>query len=261
MHKYKFYKSCTLLLACFFSSAGNAGLSSLSLSQKMLIIENSKTASITVTNESKVATSYRMSFSDIPNHKAAVGTLKLFPKQAKLPPNASQTIRIISTSKNQNFDEVASYLTITALPVEQRSVLTKNKTKEGVVSGSAQAVWRVQVPIIVRTGKPEADIKITKVSAIENNALSVQLEKTGNRSVFGQIKASLADDTQLGIAKGFLLGGKLQNTAASLPIVWPEHLPPGEHTVQVEFSGIEGDRGKYQTQTTAKITLPPAHTK
>jgi P pilus assembly chaperone PapD len=127
--------------------------------------------------------------------KAAVDMISYSPKKVVLPPNQPQTIRI-GTRLPQGLPdgEYRVHMLFRAIPAATAPAALDAPPASGV-SIALTPIYGVTIPVIVRQGKLEAQAALSnpRLEADDENpdapmALKMDISRTGNRSVYGEIR-------------------------------------------------------------------------
>jgi P pilus assembly chaperone PapD len=130
-----------------------------------------------------------------PGEQFADKMLRFSPRQVTLAPGASQTIRImVRKPAGLPAGEYRSHLKIERLPDPKgkSSIETQKPAGENEIGVVLTPLIGASIPVIVRNGETAATVKISNLElqkAPEGQApvLSMQMERQGNRSVFGDL--------------------------------------------------------------------------
>jgi P pilus assembly chaperone PapD len=118
--------------------------------------------------------------------------LRFFPKSVTLAPGEAQLVKVqlIKTGQLQA-GEYRSHIYFRAVPdpkVQGEPIKLKDSSS---ISVSLTPVFGISIPVIIRTGAPDAQVNLTDISlqAPENAPahLSMILRRSGNHSVYGDI--------------------------------------------------------------------------
>jgi len=175
-----------------FMTEAKAGIS---FSQYRISLDDkNRNSSLLVMNDDKVANRCNIGFShqqvqldgdtkpvatskEIFNSADAV--LRYSPKRVTIKPRASQTVRLsLKRKKNQKKGEYISYLKL--------SCRIDNKT-ESTTGNTVAAQINYNIPVIARIGKLHATVEISMPKVNNNKQLSFTMNRTGNRSLHGNV--------------------------------------------------------------------------
>jgi hypothetical protein len=177
---------------------------------RIVFEKNQRAAQIDLVNDGKETATYRISlvnkrmsetgeFSEIetpaPGERFADALLRYSPRQVELAPGASQTVRM-SLRKPANLapGEYRSHLVFRRVAEAKGKAGTQaqdNPAGEGLTIKLTPLIG-VSIPIIVRHGDTAAtvslsNLKLERPSANQPPVLSLQLQRSGNRSVYGDL--------------------------------------------------------------------------
>lgn len=152
--------------------------------------------------------------------KTAEGMILYAPRKVTLPPNQPQSIRLSARAPAGLADgEYRVHMLFRAIP-EARPV-TEPKKVEGV-SFQIRPIYGVTIPVIVRLGNLEAKAAISnvqKVVADGQPAVSLDINRTGDRSTFGEVrvlKAGVKDP--IAIVRGVAVYTEVDHRSVTIPI-------------------------------------------
>jgi hypothetical protein len=134
--------------------------------------------------------------------KAALEMIRFAPRRVTLPPNQPQSIRIgLQPAEGLPDGEYRAHMLFRAIPKAAAAT-----TEEGATEGlkiNLVPVYGVTIPVIVRKGDLKASAAMSDAIIGRDNegpALQFNLARSGNRSVFGEIRV-----TKSGIAAPILM--------------------------------------------------------
>lgn len=139
----------------------------------------------------------------------ATDFLRYFPRRVSLAPNEAQTIRVqLTRTGNLEEGEYRSHMYFRA--VEEQTALGEENPEEAEgISINIKTVFGISIPIIVRHGKNKTQVQLSDVqleTAAGSPKLSLVINRTGNMSVYGNIKVDhISPDgttTEVGLVKG-----------------------------------------------------------
>ncbi|WZL89015.1 molecular chaperone [Salinimicrobium sp. 3283s] len=135
--------------------------------------------------------------------------LRYFPRRVTLAPNEAQTIRVqLTRTGNLEQGEYRSHMYFRA--VEDQTALGAEETEESDgISINIKTVFGISIPIIIRQGESTTQLNLEDIQLhrnTENPKLSLVLNRSGNMSVYGNIKVDhispKGEKTEVGIVKG-----------------------------------------------------------
>jgi fimbrial chaperone protein len=202
---------CATLLSC-------SAFADLSLFPTRIVFEkNMRAAQVELMNTGTVSETYRINLVNRRMGEAgefiAVETpgngeqfaqewLRYSPRQVTIPPGGSQTVRILLRKpadlsdgeyrSHLQFDRVANAAGASSV----EALRTPGENSIGVV---IQALVGASIPVIVRHGKTEASVSLSALSLQADSegrpVLSVQMNRRGNQSVYGDFTATFIPKT------------------------------------------------------------------
>ncbi|MRG48139.1 molecular chaperone [Chitinophaga sp. SYP-B3965] len=146
-----------------------------------------------------------------PGQYFASNNLRFFPRSIKLAPNESQVVKLQLVKNSQLAPgEYRSHMYFRAVPEEvPLGEKTPGKDPSGI-SVQLKPIFGISIPVIIRVGENKADVSISGVALAWGEdlqpILSMVLNRTGNMSVYGDLKIDLISPkgkiTQVGDIKG-----------------------------------------------------------
>ncbi|QDH33338.1 fimbria/pilus periplasmic chaperone [Porphyrobacter sp. YT40] len=180
---------------------------------------------------------------------SAAPFLRFSPQQVTLQPGERQSVRVIARApRNLRAGELRSHLRFSSIPLvtdaeEVEEAETTQTSGERRVSVSANLDLRISIPVLLRTGAPQGGQSIRSATRSPDNpeALTVVLERTGQRSQYGILRALDAQGSEVGILRGIAVLPPATTRTVSLP------LRPGARPARLVFDqetegGRTGDR-------------------
>lgn len=156
--------------------------------------------------------------------------VRFFPKQVFLAPGESQTVRVqVSKPEGLPEGEYRSHLYFRSVPKEDTKMSDASDTAS--LSVRLTPVFGVSVPVIVRNGELTATVGISGAQIVEapnGKLLRFQLDRTGSRSVYGDVSMELK--TAGGETKivGGIKGVSVYTPLATREVALPITLSPGD---------------------------------
>jgi hypothetical protein len=190
------------------------------------------------------------------------------PRQFTLAPGASQVVRVaVRKPANLAAGEYRSHLSFDRLPDPDQATAVENINKPSAseqIGISITALLGVSIPVIVREGATSAEVKISNVelkkpaAANQPPMLALQLNRSGNRSVYGDI---VVDYTPQGAARATTVG-RVGGVAvyvpnplrrATLNLQVPQGVVLDKGTLQVRYQERAEDGGKVLAETALNL--------
>lgn len=175
--------------------------------------------------------------------------VRFSPRRVELPPNVPQTVRLqLRLPADLPPGEYRSHLLFRAIPASEPEDSTRSEPLSGLQL-TLRAVYGVSIPIIVRQGVLVAGLSLSDplvelVPDAEPPAqLRVTLNRTGDRSVYGDLRAVLVragqPDLVVGVAKGIAVYTPNARRTCVLPLRLPPSLDP-QARLRVRFDSAPG---------------------
>ena len=208
-----------------------------------------RTAEITLVNTGATAATYRIAFVDLrmnemggtaeidpasaqPGEQFAAALVRYSPRQVTLEPGVAQTVRLqLRLPAELAPGEYRSHLRFRAVPAAEDAAASAPAT--GEFSVSLKAVYGISIPVIVRHGETAATATLSALELVPAGAadapptLRLQIHRSGNRSVYGNLTATFVPasgkPTVVGIANGVAVYTPNTMRAAGLTL----RVPPG----------------------------------
>jgi len=193
-----------------------------------------------------------------PKEITAADLIRFSPHQVDLAPGESQIVRIQVRKPEDLLDgEYRSHMVFQGIPPAEAPETTDPQAAKTGISITIKPIYGISIPIIIRSGTTTASVEIGKLTYLPAtkegylSGLRLDLVRQGNRSVMGDVEASL--DSGGTIRKGTVVG-KAKGVAiypsiASRQVLFPLEPPKGE--------SLKGARVKV-TFAPRDIKLPPA---
>lgn len=244
--------ACCLLSMLSFAGAATADL--LVYPSRLVFEGRDRAAQLDLNNAGKEPATYRVTVVNrrmtetggfIEADRPAAGELfademvRFSPRQVVLAPGATQTVRVaVRKPADLPEGEYRSHLHFERVPDATGSSNVEASTKSGELGVQLRVLVGVTIPIIVRHGRTDAAVTLSGVelnrgTADRSTALAFVLNRTGNRSVYGDLGATF---TPQGGAE------QLVGKAAGVAVYAPNPLRRGRLELQVP-SGLTLARG------------------
>jgi hypothetical protein len=259
------------------------GTGGLSVSPTRIVLEGrQRSDEISMTNHSADTVTYRISFKnmrmnedgtyeDIESAESgeafADKLIRFSPRQVTLAPRSSQTIRLLlRKSADLPPGEYRSHMLFQAMPPEAAGTDIENlEPGEGDLQVQIITVFAITIPVIVVHGNLSATVELSDVSihdpdsAGEPPALSLRLNRSGNRSVYGDITVTFdpeepGDDRIVGLARGIAVLHPYPSRIVNLPLTVPEDVTLKNRDLLITYRATPGDGGA--TLSDASLRIP-----
>ena len=208
--KIKFIICAVIVLLLNDVNAASGGGELMIFPTRIVFDKNHRAAQIDLTNTGTVTTSYRITMqnkrmteigefinvtSPLPGEFFADKIIQYSPRQVELAPGAGQVVRII-LRKPANLlpGEYRTHLVFNKLPESKTQTIDRqNQTPSKDIGITLTALIGVSIPIIIENGETSATSMLTglKIHPGKEGAppiLEMRLERTGNRSLYGDLK-------------------------------------------------------------------------
>lgn len=267
-----------VLFAFLLLVSGHAGAQLMVHPTRIVFDENERSAQLEIINNSNKETTYRIELvnrrmdeignlsmieTSSPGEQFADSMLRYSPRRVTLEPGASQVVRVMARRPaDLAAGEYRSHLLFAqqAPPVTAKSDAgSKPETGIGI---SLTALVGVSIPVIVRQGETAAtvtlaNVVLSKSSAQEAAVLSMELRRTGSRSVYGDISVGFtpAGGTarEIGRAGGVAVYTPNTLRRARLPLHLPADVVLANGTLTVSYHERPEEGGELLAE--ASLTL------
>lgn len=228
----------TLLPATPLLAQGGNGL----IFPKRVVFEGRmRSTTVTIVNRGRQAITYRISLMDQrmtavgglvavdanDNHHSAMPLLRYSPRQIKVLPGERQTIRLaLRKPAELEAGEYRSHLLAKALPAEGDLANIESLGGPDTMAVKLMPLPGVAIPIIVRHGEITASVALSQLSLQTGDdeappRLSYRLERTGSRSVYGDLSAYFTprdggEERVVGLIKGLAVYTPLDHITQQL---------------------------------------------
>jgi len=137
--------------------------------------------------------------------------LRFFPRSVTLPPNGSQVIRMqYRKMPDMQTGEYRSHVYFRAVPNETLLGEEENNKDTTAIGVRLVPIFGISIPVIIRNGELQGGIELTNIALdLRNDTvpnLSVTFERSGNKSIYGDLVVSWMKDNgdpiEVGIVRG-----------------------------------------------------------
>lgn len=208
------FLTVTLITVTFAAQTGHCqGLGDLLVAPTRIVFEGkNRSAVISLINTGNKPSTYRISLSQrrmnesggfeaadvaLPGELFATGLVRFSPSQIVLKPNEAQTVRVqLRLPADLPAGEYRSHLQFKGVPDAIGPSVDGNENKPDGIAILLRPVYGIAITIIVRHGDLSAQVKLSdlKYSAAtvdQPPSLSVNMNRTGTCSTYGDLIASL----------------------------------------------------------------------
>lgn len=277
-------RGCGLLLGALLMllAAAPASADLMLFPTRIVFDKNQRAAQLELINNGQETATYRISLvkrrmsetgeisaadSPLPGEQFADALLRYSPRQVVLAPGASQTIRILLRKPvNLAPGEYRSHLQLDLIPeVSAANSLDTQAPKLGLGKMGVQlkVLIGVSIPVIVRHGDTAATVtlaglELLKPVAGQPRILAMVLQRSGNRSIYGDLGATFTPQRgaaqEVGIAGGVAVYTPNPLRRVKLALKPPAGLVLARGTLRVTFRERPEAGGKLLAE--AAIELP-----
>lgn len=214
-HRFSLQSCGSLLGACFMLLVASPAYADLMLFPTRIVFEkNQRAAQLELINNGQERTTYRVKLvnrrmgengefsaveTPLPGEQFADALLSYSPRQVTLAPDQSQTIRILLRKPgNLPAGEYRSHLQLDLVPETTAATsieASAPKLGPDEIGVQLKALVGVSIPVIVRHGDTEATVTLSGLELLQPAAgkaptLAAVLQRSGNRSVYGDLAAT-----------------------------------------------------------------------
>ena len=178
--------------------------------------------------------------------------LRFYPRRVSLGPNESQTIRLQLTRTGEMTDgEYRSHLYFRA--IEEQTALGSEDVKENDdnISINIRTVFGISIPVIIRKGTSTTEVELEDISFDPaENMLSLDISRTGNMSVYGNLFVEFSSDEidtiEVGQVKGIAVYTPNSNREFSFQLQNTENVRMENGQLSISY---KTESGKVLAQT------------
>lgn len=173
---------------------------------------------------------------------SALPFVRYSPRQVTLHPGQRQSVRIIARApRDMAAGEYRGHLSFSTIPLVDKPISQTAKAhvaEQQTVSVSVALDYRITIPILLRTGRPEGGSAIEaatpEVTADGRTQLRISLRRTGQRSDYGTLRAYDSDGKEVGTVAGVsvlpptdtrIVPMPIEQNARPVRLVYEEELP------------------------------------
>jgi P pilus assembly chaperone PapD len=270
-----FRRFAAALVACFVaaSAAPVAAQGDLLVAPTRVIINGGGSAEVILSNIGSEPATYRIVLElrrmnaegdlvDVPEaeanamEKAALEMVRYAPRRILLAPGQPQAVRITARPAAELPDgEYRVHMVFRSIPAAVSPEEAERVRAAGQFQIRLQPVYGISIPVFIRKGRLEAGAAIGAVTLERQGAggsLAILLNRTGNRSVYGEVVARDARGQQIAMVRGVALYPEVTQVKVDLGLT-PEALARAHGPVQIEYRELPENGGKTIAKTTATL--------
>lgn len=250
----------------FSATPAMAGVGDLLVAPTRLILNGGRGTEIILKNVGDGTATYRVSAElrrmgpdgklievSEPNdrEKAARDMVVFAPRKVTLPPNQPQAIRISARAPAGLADgEYRVHLLFRAIP--DPKPVSDAKASSGLAF-QLIPIYGVTIPVIVRLGNLSARAGIADVRAAGKDAVSLQLSRAGDRSIYGEIRVMKAGVKEpIAFTKGVAVYSEIGGRTITVPKA-KDYAGPLTGPVTVQFYETSDSGATLSAETSAVL--------
>ncbi len=263
------YRFLAVVITTFFATFAVAK-DALQILPTRVVMSSETSADLTLINKGDEAGSYRILLRNIRaddngqfHEVTEAGEGDLFadkfirysPRRITIDAESNQKVRlVIRKPRNLPEGEYRTHMVFQSLPKEVPNTLDGNQE----VKVSVEPIIELSIPIIVRHGQLDATIELGDLAITEEKNLSLQIQRQGTRSVYGDVEVFVNSGNAKGQQAGFVKGVSVYvpNPVRNflLPLTFPEGFKQDSDELLVRFK----EDPSYGGQQVTELTLPPS---
>lgn len=245
---------------------------------RVVFEDRTRSAQLAIANKGSGTATYRISVINMrmsdsgqlteiaepdPGQNFADRLFRYSPRQVTLEPGASQAIRLLLRKpKDLPPGEYRSHLMMRAIPDEAGQSVEAPATAEGAISIQLIPIFGIAIPIIIRHGDLEYGAGISNLEYVkpaEANQLGrirFNLERTGDRSTFGDLTASINDggkEVVLAQVMRLAVYTPNQSRRVEMPLRIPEGVSISGKKITLKYKTIPEEGGKVLAEGVAQL--------
>lgn len=184
--------------------------------------------------------------------------LRIFPRRIKLGPNESQTVRL-QYRKIQGMaeGEYRSHLYFRADKKATPLGLEDKKRDSTKMAVQITAIFGISIPVIIRNGNLTAQNSISDVAlktlTDSTSIIKFQINRTGNRSSYGNLKVEYVDKngskTVLSNANGVGVYTEISFRAMSMLLKWPATIRQKSGKLKIMYTSSDEEGSELLAST------------
>lgn len=236
-----------------------------------VVVSNGGNAEVVLSNIGDKPATYRISlelrrmdeegdFSDIAEtdanttERAALDMVRYAPRRITLLPGQPQSVRIsVRPPEGLPDGEYRVHMSFRAIPAAETPEQAAATGPATGVQIRLTPIYGITIPVFVRKGRLEAQASLGKAQVIrgENGAyLEIEMARSGNRSVYGEVIGKSARGEVLFSMRGIAIYPEVTRRKAQVPLN-PEQLGKLHGPVKIEYRELPENGGALLAETTA----------
>ena len=191
-----------------------------------------------------------------PVEKAALAMVRYAPRRIVLPPGQPQAIRITARPPAELPDgEYRVHMVFRSIPATVSPEEAERVRASGQVSIRLQPVYGISIPLFIRKGRLDGGAQVGAVQLLRDpggSSISVDLNRTGTRSVYGELVARDSRGTQIAFVRGVALYPEVARINVRLALT-PEQLALAKGPVRIVYREMPENGGRTIAEITATL--------
>ncbi len=184
--------------------------------------------------------------------------LRLFPRKVKLAPNESQTLRLqCRKPAGMKEGEYRTHLFFRAEKDAAPLGLENKKIDSTQMSVRITAIFGISIPVIIRNGNLKAQNSLTdvglKATTDSTSVLSFKINRSGNRSSYGNVKVVYIPEggqkIDLASANGVGVYPEITSRDFGMALHWPAGLKSRSGKLVIRYTLPDEEGGAQLAQT------------
>ena len=185
-----------------------------------------------------------------PGQRFADKMIRYFPRSVTLAPGEAQMVRMqLRRSSDTEPGEYRSHMYFRAVPEESALGMEEQLEDTTAIGIRLTPIFGITIPVIVRAGDTEAEVSINNMSVESMNdttaKLSIVFNRSGNRSVYGDLtvdyKPNSGAGMQVGLVRGIAVYTPNETRKFQMDIKKPEGINFTDGKLVVRFTNAEED--------------------
>lgn len=187
--------------------------------------------------------------------KAALEMLRYAPRRITLLPGQPQSIRLSARPAPELPDgEYRVHMSFRAVPPALSPEAAQEQAAAGQLSIRLTPIYGITIPVFIRKGRLEAGATITNprlVRTATNTVLELDMRRTGQRSVFGEILGKRGSEQVFQI-KGIAIYPEVEGRTVKIPLS-ADQLGKLKGPVRIEYREMPENGGQLIAEVTSAI--------
>lgn len=187
--------------------------------------------------------------------KAALEMLRYAPRRITLLPGQPQSIRLSARPAPELPDgEYRVHMSFRAVPPALSPEAAQEQAAAGQLSIRLTPIYGITIPVFIRKGRLEAGATITNprlVRTATNTVLELDMRRTGQRSVYGEILGKRGSEQVFQI-KGIAIYPEVEGRTVKIPLT-ADQLGKLKGPVRIEYREMPENGGQLIAEVTSAV--------